>query len=73
MTSDIGPHSVSDNNFGYVVQALQLLTLWMAAMSWGALIEQLIAADLIRLGVVIFVIGLLIGAAVVLFRGRAKR
>lgn len=45
----------------------------MATMSWGALIEQLIAADMIRFGVAIFVVGLLIGAAVVLFRGRAKR
>ncbi len=41
-------------------------------MSWGALIEPLLAADLIRLGALLFVAGLLIGVAVMLVRRRSK-
>lgn len=42
-------------------------------MSWGALIERSIAADMIRFGAVIFAVGLLVGVAAVLFWRRAKR
>lgn len=42
-------------------------------MSWGPLIEQSLGADLFRIGATVFIVGLLVGAGVVLFLRRAKR
>ena len=41
-------------------------------MSWGVLIEPLLAAGLIRLGALVFVAGLLIGVALMIVRRRSK-
>ncbi len=42
-------------------------------MSWGPLIEQSLAADLLRGGAMVFIVGLLVGVGIVLFLRRAKR
>jgi hypothetical protein len=39
-------------------------------MSWGGLVEQVVAVGLTQLAVVVFVIGLVVGLAVVLARRR---
>ena len=41
-------------------------------MNWGSLVEQAIAIGLTQLAVVIFVVGVVVGIAVMLMRRRGK-
>ena len=42
-------------------------------MNWGSLIEQAIAVGLTQLAVVVFVIGVVVGIAIVMVQRRSRR
>ncbi len=42
-------------------------------MNWGSLIEQAIAVGLAQLAVVVFVIGVVVGIAIVMVQRRSRR
>jgi hypothetical protein len=42
-------------------------------MNWGTLVEQAIAVGLTQLALMVFVIGLVVGVAIVLLKQRPKR
>ncbi|HWV54625.1 hypothetical protein [Pseudorhodoplanes sp.] len=41
-------------------------------MNWGSLVEQAVAVGLTQLAVVVFVVGVVVGIAVVALRGRGN-
>jgi len=41
-------------------------------MNWGSLVEQAVAVGLTKLAVVVFVVGVVVGIAVVALRGRGN-
>jgi hypothetical protein len=42
-------------------------------MNWGSLVEQAVAVGLTQLAVVVFVVGVVVGLAIVLMQRRSKR
>jgi hypothetical protein len=42
-------------------------------MNWGSLVEQAVAVGLTQLAVVVFVVGVVVGLAIVLMQRRSRR
>ena len=42
-------------------------------MNWGSLVEQAVAIGLTQLAVVVFVVGVVVGLAIVLMQRRSRR
>lgn len=42
-------------------------------MNWGALVEQAVTIGLTQLAVVVFVVGVVVGIALVAMRGKGRR